>query len=347
MCSLAGNVSAQTGVTMYGSLDAGGAYVSNSAGSALFKFNQSNMQPDRWGFKGVEDLGGGLHSVFRLENGFFTGTGTSVSSGTMWNRQAYVGLASPTTGTLTVGHQSSLNFDLLTPLSNAYLAQSWNAFHPGNFDNLANSATSSIDNAIKYRSANYHGLSASSVFGLGNTANFGFGNTFSIGVDFASGNLKTAAIFSNQHNRAFGVAATGLTTFQGSAASAYVADHSQTFGAGLLYTVGNLRVHGLYTRVRLEKGAASDVYQTYEAGAEYQLTLSNQVTGGVATTTMSGHRWSQVEVGYIYSLSKSTQLYLQALCEHTNAGAKAYLSIAGASSNENQVLVLSGMHHTF
>nr|WP_246176727.1 porin [Pandoraea soli] len=52
---------------MYGSLDAGGAYVSNSAGSALFKFNQSNMQPDRWGFKGVEDLGGG--PTFRFSTG--------------------------------------------------------------------------------------------------------------------------------------------------------------------------------------------------------------------------------------------------------------------------------------
>ncbi len=31
---------------------------------------QGNMQPDRWGLKGVEDLGGGLKTVFQLENGF-------------------------------------------------------------------------------------------------------------------------------------------------------------------------------------------------------------------------------------------------------------------------------------
>ncbi len=32
---------------------------------------QGNMQPDRWGLKGVEDLGGGLNAVFQLENGFY------------------------------------------------------------------------------------------------------------------------------------------------------------------------------------------------------------------------------------------------------------------------------------
>lgn len=48
---------AQSTVTLYGSLDAGVAYVSNSGGHAKWMEEQGNMQPDRWGIRAVEDLG--------------------------------------------------------------------------------------------------------------------------------------------------------------------------------------------------------------------------------------------------------------------------------------------------
>src|ERR1044072_9814364 len=58
---------AQSSVTLYGSLDAGIAYISNAGGHSKWIMEQGNMQPDRWGLKGVEDLGGGLKCVFQLE----------------------------------------------------------------------------------------------------------------------------------------------------------------------------------------------------------------------------------------------------------------------------------------
>ena len=44
--------------------------------------------------KGSEDLGGGLAAVFSLENGFNLLNGQLASSGTLFNRMAYVGLSS-------------------------------------------------------------------------------------------------------------------------------------------------------------------------------------------------------------------------------------------------------------
>lgn len=135
-----GSASAQSSVTRYASLDSGFAYANNRGGHALFKANQSNMQPDRWGITGVEDMGGGLHTLFRLENGFFTDTGASVNTSSFFNRQAYVGLESGQFGRVMLGHRSALSFDMLTPFANAYAGNSWNMFHPGNVDGLANSA---------------------------------------------------------------------------------------------------------------------------------------------------------------------------------------------------------------
>ncbi|MCM3378136.1 porin, partial [Bacillus licheniformis] len=85
----------------------------------------------------LRDLGGGLSAIFQLENGFYTNNGQFATANTIWNRAAFVGLSSERYGTLTLGRQTPLTFDYLDPLSTAYLAMSWFAFHPGNIDGLA------------------------------------------------------------------------------------------------------------------------------------------------------------------------------------------------------------------
>lgn len=45
---------------IYGTIDDGLTYVSNQGGGRLFKMDAGIGQPDRFGLKGREDLGGGL-----------------------------------------------------------------------------------------------------------------------------------------------------------------------------------------------------------------------------------------------------------------------------------------------
>src|SRR5690349_21444673 len=90
-------------VTLYGLIDYGVNYQSNSAGGRILGGASGIMQGSRWGFKGVEDLGGGLSAIFQLENGFDLGKGTALQGGTLFGRQAYVGLSSNAYGTLTLG----------------------------------------------------------------------------------------------------------------------------------------------------------------------------------------------------------------------------------------------------
>jgi len=183
--------------------------------------------------------------------------------------------------------------------------------------------------------------------GLGNTTDFATGRALSVALHYANGPFKAAVVYANEHDRAVSIATTGITTFQGVAAADYVADRIGRIGAGASYAFGKLLVHGLYTRVTLESAGHSDSYQSCDAGATYQLTPTHTLAGGAATTHLAGRRWTQFEIGHIYLLSKSTQLYLNALYQHANASARAAFFSAGVSGGRNQTIFTAGMHHAF
>jgi predicted porin len=338
---------AQSSVTLYGSMDAGIAYISNASGSTKWEEEQGNTQPDRWGLRGVEDLGGGLKTVFQLENGFYTNTGAMAKAGTLFNRQAFVGLQSDQIGTLSFGLQTPFSFDVLGPFSTGYLSGNWFAFHPGNIDELADTSIVPYQNSVKFRSANFYGFTAGAMIGLGNTSNFATGRTMSYALTYNNGGFRAGASWSNENDRSVSMATTGITEFQGQPAATYLADKVQNMGIGAQYSIGQLLVHGLYTRTKLQSNGYSDTFQSYDAGANYQLTVSDSIVSGASTSTLAGRRWSQIVIGDMYALSKSTQVYVDALYEHANSEAYAALFTAGVSSGRNQVSVLTGIHHSF
>src|SRR5260370_36937450 len=92
--TFAGVAHAQSSVTLYGIVDAGFVYNNNSGGHKLYETRAGNLQGDRWGLRGTEDLGGGLKALFVLENGFNAFNGTLGQKGDEYGRQAYVGLTS-------------------------------------------------------------------------------------------------------------------------------------------------------------------------------------------------------------------------------------------------------------
>lgn len=99
----AGAASAQSGVTIYGIADAG--LVRESGGVANYtKLSSGVASASRIGFRGVEDLGGGMAAIYTLETGYRIDTGDVDAAGTIFNRQAFVGLKNGA-GTLTLGRQ--------------------------------------------------------------------------------------------------------------------------------------------------------------------------------------------------------------------------------------------------
>src|SRR3954451_17223564 len=90
----AGAAHAQSSVTLYGLIDESIQYVGQADrnNNHLVQMFAGNIQGNRFGLKGTEDLGGGLKAIFQLENGFDVNSGKLGQGGLMFGRQAYVGL---------------------------------------------------------------------------------------------------------------------------------------------------------------------------------------------------------------------------------------------------------------
>jgi predicted porin len=80
----AGAASAQSSVTLFGIVDAGVARLTakTSAGSkSVTGMTNSGLNSSRLGFRGVEDLGGGLRAGFHIEGQVFNDSGDGRGTG--------------------------------------------------------------------------------------------------------------------------------------------------------------------------------------------------------------------------------------------------------------------------
>jgi predicted porin len=76
--AFAGAASAQSSVTLFGVVDLNVSYIKND--DASYSLGQDGMSSSRLGFRGIEDLGGGLKASFWLEGALGPDTGTGSSS---------------------------------------------------------------------------------------------------------------------------------------------------------------------------------------------------------------------------------------------------------------------------
>lgn len=80
--SAAGAASAQSSVTLFGTVDATLQRISNSGGASLTRLTNSGHTNSRVGFRGNEDLGGGMSASFWLEAGVNNDDGTGAATNT-------------------------------------------------------------------------------------------------------------------------------------------------------------------------------------------------------------------------------------------------------------------------
>jgi predicted porin len=94
--------------TVYGVIDSGLIYQNKTQATgnkaAVTQFNNGGMSPSIIGFRGTEDLGGGLKANFNLEGHYLSSTGQGSLMGGLFGRQANVGLSNAS-GSLALGRQ--------------------------------------------------------------------------------------------------------------------------------------------------------------------------------------------------------------------------------------------------
>lgn len=160
----AGTAQAQN-VQIYGLLDTAVEHLTNvgAAGTAITRMpGLTGSVPSRLGFRGTEDLGGGMKALFTLEAGLGVDTGTSNQGGRFFGRQSFVGLQGPW-GTVSLGRQYSMLFwsqldaDILGP----------NAYGSGSMDSYLPNAR--VDNALAWRGS-FGAWSAGATYSFGRDA---------------------------------------------------------------------------------------------------------------------------------------------------------------------------------
>ena len=171
LSAVAGAAQAQSSVTVYGVLDVGFASTSTrgptSSTSSVVKttsnqFDQSRETSSRLGFKGTEDLGGGLSAFFTAELGL---TPEAATMSTVNNRQTFLGLAKKGLGAASIGTQ-------YTVLHNEYTQ-----IDPGMSDNTMGSVlrpagSSTSSEAGQYNSSTAYLVSATNML-IANSESFG------------------------------------------------------------------------------------------------------------------------------------------------------------------------------
>ena len=154
---------AQSSVTIYGVADAGLVVDKNAAGDRLTRVASGVASGSRLGFKGKEDLGGGLSALFVLESGFNIDTGTSGQGGLLFGRQAYVGLSGKG-GTVTLGRQYSPYYLALRDVADPFVIGL-----AGTASNIM-ATNIRVDNMAQYTTPTWNKLSADLAYGFGEVA---------------------------------------------------------------------------------------------------------------------------------------------------------------------------------
>ena len=388
--AFAGVAHAQSSVTLYGIVDEGFNYTSNvqtlsgtaRTGNHQYNLSSGVLQGSRFGMRGTEDLGGGLKAIFVLENGFDVNTGKLGQGGSMFGRQAYVGLSSQF-GTVTMGRQYDSVVDYVGPLEAGDQWGGYIAAHPDDLDNFNNA--NRINNAVKYTSANYAGLTFGGLYSLGGVAGAtGRNQIWSLGAGYNNGPLVFGAGYLNVRdpNQSFwGNTPSGAanptnnigktTGIQGNPVISGFASatHYQVGGAGGAYTFGAATVGLTYSFIQFSNlGGANVTAPAYKGSAtfnngevnfKYQLTPALVLGAAYDYTRLAsfnghgGGHYNQGALGADYFLSKRTDVYLIGVYQHASGtdstGQSAVASINGLTpSNANhQTTVRVGIRHKF
>jgi predicted porin len=368
---------AQSSVTLYGSVDGGIGYVHNVAAangsnaSSEFRFTNGLLHGNRWGLRGSEDLGSGLKAIFLLEDGFDLGAGTFNQGGREFGRQAFVGLTSATMGSITLGRQYDPNVDLILPLTaDGVYGKSFGT--PGDVDNYDDSVR--VNNSIKYVSPSYSGLTFEAMYGFGGVAgSTGSAQTYGAGVAYERGPFAAAAAY--YHANGGNTVVNGVRTWTSSSDSFFNTVINQGYASaksisisrvGMRYTKDALTVGATYSNVQYAADASSvfartENFNLVTAFTQYQVTRASLVALGYIFTKSSGDAsatYHQVNIGYDYSLSKSTELYALAAWQKAsgttlNSSGKVVAANASIGSfdvnsgTDTQGLVAIGIRHRF
>ena len=335
-----GAAMAQSSVTLYGALDIGFGKVksgkwgmNNGEGYAAGQdgFNTTSVI----GFRGTEDLGGGLKANFNLQSG-----GLDLSSGATavaFSREAWVGLEGSSWGAIQFGRSSSLGAKVMGVYDFNGTSYS-SAYDRAGISAVTWYGSSRRSSQVQYNTPNFGGV----VVRAGFTAKGDEGGVQGVGVpDAAKNRYSLGATFANGPLSVSAVAETKATEALRTA-----------YAVGASYNLGVVKFAATYNRRESEGVDGYNTFTTsggqFSGGKGWTVAVSAPLGAanvGVQYARNTDSDIKALELFANYALSKRTKLYVDFVKGYSvNAVAAGGARQAAAS---DPYAVGLGVVHTF
>lgn len=316
----AGAAMAQSSVTLFGIVDIGPRYVSNSGSGSRTTMAQGGLNPSRIGVRSTEDLGGGMALKFWLEGGLIPDTGGAgaTGAGLDFTRESHMTL-STRAGDLRLGRDYSATFWNTTwpfePFGNNGIGSSVGIARFNGGSNLAGGAalqqpaTLRVSNSVSYFLPPMGGIYGQVQYAF--PENAPNGKYVGGRVGYAKGPVNVSASLGRQ-------------------SLAGTSEKFQIFNVSGFYDFGVVRVIGQYNRdtlpvpvsmreTRILLGAVVPMGPGEIHASVVRSDLANSSDDATLTA-----------LGYVYNLSKRTAAY--GTYAHVSNKGAARFSVSGGTT---------------
>ena len=350
-----GAAMAQSSVTLFGIVDTNVSYldgVSNAAGTntdSKYGIGTSGNATSRLGFRGVEDLGGGLKAGFHLEGEIFGDDGNA--SGFNFKRRSTVSLAGGFGEVrlgrdLTPGYSKTSSYDLFGQVGIGQFMgwSNWNGNNQttANNNNDANGIRSS--NMISYYTPNFSGFTAGLGYGFdekADTTNSKKGRYVGGYVAYDNGPLSVALSYDES-------SALVLTS-----PAATGADRNRlTLGGS--YDLNVVKLNAILQQTKDDvPGGSERKVNAYMLGASAPVGAGEvKLQYALYDQKAIDSKAHQISLGYVHNLSKRTAVYGTVAYMDNKDASKLNLSAKGlgtidARAGDSQTGYQVGIRHAF
>lgn len=331
----AGAQAQSSSVNIYGSIDQYFNHMSSSSGAHVNALQDGKDLRSRLGFRGNEDLGGGLQARFQLEMGLSTNTGATADANRAFDRQSWVGLSQEGLGELRIGRQNSA----------AFTRGDYTDFTARTLGSVINNfgVPARFDNDVAYISPRWAGVQVE--------AHFAQQQASASGTQVSTPIVQLAADYLNGPVRV-GYAGLSAKAPQKSVIDAAVFYHylyaNYDYGKGKVYAA-YVRSNNIASNangndagsvlgntggvVTWTSTSVNRTYDIFQLSADYRVTDALRVGalwGRINDQSGAGHNASGGAVGAYYALSKRTTL--SALYETLRNSSAAGFRPAGSAA---------------
>lgn len=336
-----GAAMAQSSVTLFGVADVGVTYVNGE--NNWSGLTSGNAATSRIGFRGVEDLGGGLKAGFWLEAGVNVDAGDGKSGGATteglaFKRRSTVGLQGGFGEVrlgreLTAAYNAVARYDVMGQVGLGY-SRLW-----ADASSNAAARTSTnirISNMVTYLSPAIAGFRASVNYGFGEAAGNNSADRYvGAGLTYDNGPISAGLGLERQNSNR--------------AATAY--DDANAWSLGGSYDLGVAKVSAAYRRSTTDIGVNENKLDGYYVGVTAPVgpglvrASYNRYQNELNNVTQKADHFS---LGYVYNMSKRTSLYgTYSYLKNKNDGTMWGLGYATLKDNGGQSGLQVGVSHSF